>query len=69
MTRRPEQPATTRERIVETHPWPDTFPALAGAASLLFVLAPECRRLTGLAPQTEKAIQTHAELIAQLLVP
>jgi TetR/AcrR family transcriptional regulator len=42
---------------------------LAGAGSLIFAAAPECRRLTGLSPQTEQAVETHAEFVARLLVP
>ncbi len=42
---------------------------LAGASSLIFAVAPECRRLTGLDPETEAAVETHAEVVARLLVP
>jgi AcrR family transcriptional regulator len=42
---------------------------LAGAASLIFAVAPECRRLTGLDPETPEAVATHAEFLARLLVP
>jgi TetR/AcrR family transcriptional regulator len=48
---------------------PHGFYALAGAASLLFAVAPECRRLTGLDPTREQAIETHAEFVARLMVP
>ncbi len=48
---------------------PHAFYALAGAASLIFAVAPECRRLTGLDPQSPEAIETHADLVARLLVP
>lgn len=48
---------------------PHAFYALAGAASLIFAVAPECRRLTGLDPATKDAIETHAEFVARLLVP
>lgn len=48
---------------------PHAFYALAGAASLMFAVAPECRRLTGLDPRTRKAIDTHADYVARLLVP
>jgi len=47
---------------------PHAFYALAGASSLIFAVAPECRRLTGLDPETEEAIETHAEFVARLLV-
>jgi TetR/AcrR family transcriptional regulator len=42
--------------------------ALAGAASLMFAVAPECRRLTGVDPADPKVVDAHAELLAQLLV-
>ena len=45
------------------------FYALAGAASLMFAVAPECRRLTGLNPARQQAIETHAEFVARLFVP
>jgi len=48
---------------------PHAFYALAGAASLMFAVAPECRRLTGLDPRTAQAIETHADYVARLLVP
>ncbi len=48
---------------------PHAFYALAGAASLMFAVAPECRRLTGLDPHTAQAIETHADYVAHLLVP
>jgi len=48
---------------------PHAYYVLAGAASLIFAAAPECRRLTGLSPQTAQAIEAHAEFVARLLVP
>jgi len=48
---------------------PHAFYALAGAASLMFAVAPECRRLTGLDPRSAQAIETHADYLARLLVP
>ena len=43
---------------------------MAGAGSLIFALAPECRRLhQGLDPETEQAVEAHAEFVARLLVP
>ena len=48
---------------------PHAFYALAGAASLMFAVAPECRRLTGLDPRSAQAIETHADYVARLLVP
>jgi TetR/AcrR family transcriptional regulator len=43
--------------------------AIAGAASLMFAVAPECLRLTGLDPRSPDVIATHAALLAELLVP
>jgi len=48
---------------------PHAFYSLAGAASLIFAVAPECRRLTGLDPDTRDAIETHAEFVARLMLP
>jgi AcrR family transcriptional regulator len=48
---------------------PHAYYVIAGAGSLIFAVAPECRRLTGLDPQTKQAIETHAEFVARLLVP
>jgi TetR/AcrR family transcriptional regulator len=42
---------------------------MAGAASLMFALAPECARLTGLDPRSPEVIEAHAEMLARLLVP
>ncbi len=45
------------------------FYAMAGAASLIFAVAPECRRLTGLDPTERSAVQAHAEFLARIFVP
>ena len=42
---------------------------LAGAGSLIFAVAPECRRLTGIDPANRETIERHANLMANLLVP
>jgi AcrR family transcriptional regulator len=42
---------------------------MAGAGSLIFAVAPECRRLTGLDPESAKTIEAHANFVAHLLVP
>jgi len=42
---------------------------MAGAASLIFAVAPECRRRTGLDPEAPEAIETHVRFVAQLLIP
>ena len=41
---------------------------LAGASSLMFAVAPECARLTGLDPRSPEVVEAHAELLARLLV-
>ncbi len=48
---------------------PHMFYALVGAASSIFALAPECKRLTGLNPLSSEAIEAHADLISKLLFP
>ena len=48
---------------------PHAYYVMAGAGSLIFAVAPECRRLTGLDPKTPDAIEAHAEFVARLLVP
>jgi len=48
---------------------PHVYYVMAGAGSLIFAVAPECRRLTGLDPETAAAIEAHAEFVARMLVP
>ena len=48
---------------------PHAFYAMAGGASMIFAIRPECRRLTGLDPADDQVIETHAEFMARLLVP
>ncbi len=48
---------------------PHAYYVMAGAGSLIFAVAPECRRLTGLDPTTEAAIEAHANFVADLLAP
>lgn len=48
---------------------PHAFYAITGASSLIFAVRPVCRRLTGLDPKSKKAIEAHAEFVADLLVP
>lgn len=48
---------------------PHFFYAMTGAGSLMFAVGPVCSRLTGLDPASADAIETHAEFIAELLVP
>lgn len=48
---------------------PHAYYVLAGASSLIFAVAPECRRLTGVEPESEEVIERHADYVARLLVP
>ncbi len=48
---------------------PHAYYVMAGAGSLIFAVAPECRRLTGLDPETEQVAAAHADFVARLLVP
>jgi TetR/AcrR family transcriptional regulator len=48
---------------------PHAFYALAGAGSLIFAVAPKCRRLSGLDPRKREAIEAHADFVARLMVP
>ena len=43
--------------------------ALAGASSLIFGIAPECKALTGVDPALDDVIERHADYIARLFVP
>ncbi len=40
---------------------------ITGAGATIFVLAPECRRLSGFDPQTREAIETHADAVITIL--
>jgi AcrR family transcriptional regulator len=59
----------TRIRAFDEALLPHAWYVMAGAGSLIFAVAPECRRLTGLDPETEQAVEAHAEFVARLLVP
>ncbi|HIF95318.1 MAG: TetR/AcrR family transcriptional regulator [Myxococcales bacterium] len=48
---------------------PHVFYSLMGAVQLIFAVAPNCKRLTGLDPAKPKAIEAHAEFVAHLIVP
>ncbi len=43
--------------------------SIAGAASLMFAVAPECQRLTGVDPRSPEVVEAHAEMLGRLLVP
>jgi hypothetical protein len=61
--------ALTRIGVFDEAMLPHVYYVMAGAGSLIFAVAPECRRLTGLDPETEQAVEAHAEFVARLLVP
>lgn len=48
---------------------PHAFFALGGAAGLIFAVASNCRRLTGLDPRKRDAIEAHADFVARWVVP
>jgi len=59
-------------RLAEQGHLPDIAPAhlyyiLTGAGPTMFVLAPECRRLTGIDPQAPEVIEAHADAVTALL--
>ena len=59
----------TRAMGIDEAAIPHAFFALSGAAGLIFAVASNCRRLTGLDPSSEDAVETHANLVARLMVP
>jgi homoserine kinase len=40
---------------------------LTGAGPTIFVLAPECRRLTGVDPQVPDVVEAHADAVVALI--
>jgi len=48
---------------------PHAFFALVGAGSLVFAVAANFRRLTGLDPRRKETIEAHADFVARLMVP
>ena len=67
-----EQTTAILAGLVEAGHLPD-FPAphfyyiLTGAAPTMFVLGPECRRLTGIDPQAPEVIEAHADAVIALI--
>jgi AcrR family transcriptional regulator len=67
------QAATTRfAELAAAGHVPDIPPAhlyyiVTGAGPTMFVLGPECRRLTGLDPSSEAVIEAHADAVCALL--
>ena len=54
---------------IEPQLLPHALYTLVGASSLIFAIAPECRRVTGMDPKTSESIENHANFVAQLFVP
>jgi TetR/AcrR family transcriptional regulator len=63
------QPRGVRLSGFDDRNLPHAYYVMAGAGSLIFAVAPECRRLTGLDPESEEVVEAHAEFVARLLVP
>jgi len=67
-----EQTTTMLDGLVAAGHLPDVPAAhlyyiLTGAAPTMFVLGPECRRLTGLDPRAPEVIEAHADAVISLL--
>ena len=56
-----------REGAVPPVPPAHLYYILTGAGPTMFVLGPECRRLTGLDPQSDAVIEAHADAVCALL--
>ena len=67
-----EQTTAMFARLVQSGDVPDIpvahlYYILTGAGPTMFVLAPECRRLTGLDPKAAEVIEAHADAVITLL--
>ena len=67
-----EQTAAMFARLVEAGQLPDIavphlYYIVTGAAPTMFVLAPECRRLTGIDPQAPEVVEAHADAVIALI--
>ncbi len=56
-----------RTGAVPRIPAPHLYYLLTGAGPTMFVLGPECRRLTGLDPTADDVIEAHADAVCLLL--
>jgi len=56
-----------REGAVPPIPPTHLYYILTGAGPTMFVLAPECRRLSGIDPAADDVIEAHADAVCQLL--
>jgi AcrR family transcriptional regulator len=55
-----------RRGAVPPIPAPHLYYLLTGAGPTMFVLGPECRRLTGLDPTADDVIEAHADAVCRL---
>jgi AcrR family transcriptional regulator len=67
-----EQVATLFERLISAGQLPNIpvahlYYILTGAGPTMFVLAPECRRLTGVDPQSPDVIEAHVDAVVAFL--
>jgi TetR/AcrR family transcriptional regulator len=67
-----EQTTTMIEGLIRAghiadFPAPHYYYIITGAAPTMFVLGPECRRLSGLDPQSPEVIEAHADAVISLL--
>ena len=53
--------------LVPVIPVPHLYYILTGAGPTMFVLAPECRRLTGIDPSSPEVIEAHADAVTALI--
>ena len=56
-----------RDGAVPPIPAPHLYYILTGAGPSMFVLGPECRRLSGLDPTSDEVIDAHADAVCRLL--
>jgi AcrR family transcriptional regulator len=56
-----------RDGVVPAIAPPHLYYILTGAGPTMFVLGPECARLTGLDPTSDEVIEAHADAVCQLL--
>ena len=56
-----------REGVVPDIPAAHLYYILTGAGPTMFVLAPECRRLSALDPSVDDVIEAHADAVCRLL--
>jgi TetR/AcrR family transcriptional regulator len=57
----------TKDGALPPIPAPHLYYIVTGAGPTMFLLGPECRRLTGLDPTSEDVIEAHADAVCLLL--